>query len=224
MACYGKSDYHMYRIILLGATLALLAVAQDPAPPARGTARVSRYLIVSGDSSSGSWDSRDEPRFSEWRSKYGAHFAWFRQDGRDYIVTDSRTLAQLDDAMAPQREVNRQQAEVNRHQAEVNRLQDGVNGHQADVNRAQAAVNRQQALVNEGTEAQSRVNRNQSEVNSRHHDVNAEQDIVNRRQAGVNKEQEAVNQMQTRASAEIDKALQAVFDSAREQGLALDVR
>jgi hypothetical protein len=35
----------------------------------------------------------------------------------------------------------------------------------------------------------------------------------------VNKEQGEVNRMQTRASAEIEKALQAVFDSARRQGL-----
>jgi hypothetical protein len=53
--------------------------------------------------------------------------------------------------------------------------------------------------------------------------VNAEQDQVNQRQAVVNKEQDAVNQMQSRVSAEIDKALQAVFDSARRQGLAYEV-
>jgi hypothetical protein len=197
---------------------------QAPGPHAQGTARVTRYLIVSGDDTSGSWDSHDEPRFQAWRSKYGSHYAWFRQDGRDYIVTDSRILAQFEDAMAPQREVNSRQAEVNRHQGEVNRLQDGVNSHQAEVNRAQAEVNRQQSLVNRGGGEQSRVNQLQSEVNGKQHSVNAEQDKVNQRQAVVNKEQDVVNQMQTRASAEIDKALQAVFDSARRQGLALEAR
>jgi hypothetical protein len=193
---------------------------QAPAAPAHSNTRVTRYLIVSGDSSSGSWDSRDEPQFQEWRSKYGSHYAWFRQDGRDYILTDARILAQFEDAMAPQREVNRQQAEVNRHQSEVNRLQDGVNSHQSEVNRAQAEVNRQQSLVNRGGGEQSHVNQLQSEVNGKQHAVNAEQDKVNQRQGVVNKEQHEVNQMQTRASAEIDTALQAVFDSARRQGLA----
>jgi hypothetical protein len=192
----------------LGAAVVLLAAAQTP---------VTRYLIVSGDSSSGSWDSRDEPRFAEWRSKYGAHFAWFRQDGRDYIVTDSRTLAQFEEAMAPQREVNRQQAEVNRHQAGVNLLQQGVNSHQAEVNR-------QQSLVNQGGGEQSRVNQLQSEVNSKQHAVNAAQDKVNQKQAVVNREQDEVNQMQKRASAEIEKALAAIFDSARRQGLAHEAR
>ncbi|MGO4880179.1 MAG: hypothetical protein ACLP59_05080 [Bryobacteraceae bacterium] len=217
----GLTRYDSAPMLLLGALVLFLATPAVPqAPPTHDTAKVSRYLIVSGDSSSGSWDSRDEPRLEEWRSKYSSHFAWFRQDGRDYIVTDARILAQFDDAMAPQREVNRQQAEVNRHQAEVNRLQDGVNGHQADVNRAQAEVNRQQGLVNRGGEGQSHVNQLQSEVNGKQHVVNAEQDKVNQRQAVVNKEQGEVNQMQRRASAEIDKALQAVFDSARRLGLA----
>jgi hypothetical protein len=222
-------------ILLLGVAVIVVAAAQAPmaptspagplapqapAAPTHGNTRVTRYLIVSGDDMSGSWDSRDEPRFQEWRSKYGSHYAWFRQDGRDYILTDARILAQFEDAMAPQREVNSRQAEVNRHQADVNHLQDGVNRHQADVNRAQAEVNRQQNLVNQGGEEQSRVNQLQSEVNGKQHVVNAEQDKVNQRQAVVNKEQGEVNQMQTRASAEIDKALQAVFDSARRQGLA----
>ena len=53
--------------------------------------------------------------------------------------------------------------------------------------------------------------------------MNAEQDKVNQWQAIVNKEQDAVNQMQMRASAEIDQAVRAVFDSARRQGLAHEV-
>jgi hypothetical protein len=234
----GVTRYGFAMILLTGTPVVFLAAAQAPAPskapavpaapqapqaplsPARDAAKVTRYLIVSGDSSSGSWDSRDEARFKEWRSKYGAHYAWLRQDGRDYIVTDSRTMAEFEAAMAPQREVDRRQAEVNRNQADVNRLQEGVNSHQAEVNRAQAEVNRQQSLVNQGTGVQSHVNQIQSEVNGKQHAVNAEHDQVNQRQAVVNKEQDAVNLMQTRVSAEIDKALQAVFDSARRQGLA----
>lgn len=234
-ATHGLTRNGFAAILLLGVAVVVVAAAQAPmaptspaaplapqapAAPAHGNTRVTRYLIVSANDMSGSWDSRDEPRFQEWRSKYGSHYAWFRQDGRDYIVTDARILAQFEDAMAPQREVNSRQAEVNRHQADVNRLQDGVNRHQADVNRAQAEVNRQQNLVNQGGEEQSRVNQLQSDVNGKQHVVNAEQDKVNQRQSVVNKEQGEVNQMQTRASAEIDKALQAVFDSARRQGSA----
>jgi len=234
-AARGLARYGFATILLLGAAVVFLAAAQVPpspttpptpqAPtaPARYAARVTRYLIVSGDDTSGSWDSRDDPRFQAWRSKYGSHYAWFRQDGRDYIVTDSRIMAQFEEAMAPQREVNSRQTEVNRHQSEVNRLQDGVNSHQSDVNRAQAEVNRQQSLVNRGGGEQSRVNQLQSEVNGKQHAVNAEQEKVNQRQALVNKEQNEVNQMQNRASAEIDKALQAVFDSARRQGFAHEV-
>jgi hypothetical protein len=202
--------------LLVGA-LVFVAAAQRPMPPAR-------YLIVSGDSMTGSWDSRDEHRIKSWRSRYGSNFAWFRQDNRDYIVTDSRTLAALQDALAPQREVDSRQDTVNRHQAEVNTLQSGVNGHQAEVNRAQAEVNRQQSLVNEGNGSQSHVNDLQSGANSRQSGVNAEQEKVNQRQAVVNREQDAVNEMEARVSPEIEKALQGVFDAARRQGLTHEVR
>jgi hypothetical protein len=241
----GVTRFGLATILVLGAAVVFLAAAaipgqaqaplaprapvapagpQAPVLGARDGSKVTRYLIVSGDGMNGSWDSRDERRFKEWRSQYGPHYAWFRQDGRDYIVSDSRTMAQFEDAMAPQREVNRRQSVVNSHQAEVNRMQGEVNGHQADVNRAQAEVNRQQDLVNEGSGAQSRVNELQSEVNRKQGAVNAEQDKVNRQQDVVNREQDTVNEAQDRAAAEIDKALQAVFDSARRQGLAHEVR
>jgi hypothetical protein len=186
--------------------------------------RVTRYLIVSADSTSGSWDSRDEPQIRAWRSQYGAHFAWFRQDSHDYIVTDAATLDRLQDAMAPQLEVNRQQGEVNAHQAQVNRLQADVNSHQEEVNRHQGEVNRQQSLANRGAEEQSVVNGLQAQVNRQQKDVNGEQGKVNREQSVVNQEQSVVNAAQTRASAEIRQALQTVFDSARTQGLAHQVR
>jgi hypothetical protein len=204
-------------VLLLGAGVIFRADAGSPN-------KVTKYLIVSGDSSSGSWDSRDEARLTKWRAQYGTDFAWFRQDGRDYIVTDEHILAEFQNAMAPQREVNRQQEEVNRHQEEVNRQQERVNSHQEGVNRAQHEVNQQQNLVNRGTGDQERVNRLQSEVNGKQQAVNAEQEKVNQQQAVVNKEQEVVNRNQARANVEVDRAMQAVFDSVRRQGLAHEVR
>ena len=200
--------------------LAAFAVFPAAAQESAHGGKVSRYVIVSGDSSNGSWDSRDEWRMERWRGIYGSHFAWFRQDGRDYIISDERALAEIENAMAPQREVNRQQNEVNRHQGDVNRQQQIVNRHQEDVNRAQGEVNRQQSLVNQGAGSQEAVNRQQSEVNAKQQAVNAEQQKVNEQQAVVNREQEAVNRTETRVSAEIERALQVVFDTARRQGTA----
>jgi len=203
-------------VFLMGASIVLSS---------GGFARTApRYLIVSGDSMSGSWDSSDEARIAKWRAQYGPEFAWFRQDGRDYIVTDERTLMALHDAMGPQREINRQQSEVNRHQGEVNRQQGIVNGHQAEVNRAQAEVNRQQDLVNRGEAHQDSANRMQAEVNGKQQKVNAEQETVNQQQAVVNREQDVVNRAQERASAEIDHALHDVFSSALREGRAHEAR
>lgn len=246
---HGLTQLGLAAILLLGVPVVFLAAAASPQPPqapaapsapsappepplppqvprspVRGKSRVTRYLIVSGDSWSGSWEGRDEWRYKKWRAQYGSDYAWFRQDGHDYIVNDEHTMAEFQNAMAPQREVNRQQEEVNRHQEEVNRQQEQVNSHQEDVNRAQEEVNRQQSLVNERSGDQERVNRLQTEVNGKQQTVNAQQEKVNQQQEVVNREQEAVNKVQTRVSAEIENALQGVFDSARRQGLAHEVR
>jgi hypothetical protein len=211
-------------MLVFGVPVVCLAAAQAPLASSHDSSRITRYLIVSGDSSSGSWDSRDDARLKEWRTKYGSHFAWFRQDGRDYIIDDHRTLDEFEEAMGPQREVNRHQDDVNRHQDLVNGQQGKVNRQQDGVNCAQEGVNQQQSLVNQGGGEQSRVNQLQSEVNGKQRAVNAEQDKVNREQSVVNREQDAVNQMQARASVEVERALQAVFDSARRHGLAHEVR
>ena len=189
--------------------------------------RETRYLIVDGESMSGSWDTRDEPRLRSWRSRYGGHFAWFHRDSRDYIVTDVAVLGQLRDAMGPQKEVNAKQAEVNLKQADVNRNQDKVNRLQAGVNEAQAMVNKEQEKVNrlerEGNssaDSQSRVNRMQAEVNARQSEVNSQQDVVNRLQADVNAQQAVVNRLQERASQTIDRSIRRIFDQVMNKGLA----
>ena len=187
----------------------------------------SHYLIVDGESMSGSWNSRDEPRLAQWRSRYGNRFAWFRRNGHDYIVTDETLLAQFREAMGPQKEVNAKQAAVNLKQADVNRHQDKVNRRQAEVNDAQAVVNKEQEKVNhlvrEGATdegPQSRVNRMQAEVNAQQSEVNRLQDGVNREQAVVNGQQADVNRLQARASQIIDQSIRRIFDEVVSKGLA----
>ena len=204
-------------LFFLAAQAALQAQSSD--------GRITSYVIVSGDSSmSGSWDSSDEARLHQLRSQYGSHFACFRVDGNDYVITSQSTLDEIEEAMAPQRAVNQQQGAVNTHQGAVNRMQAVVNAHQHEVNRAQSEVNRQQDLVNHHSGSQSDVNHMQSEVNAKQHEVNAEQKNVNREQDVVNSEQRVVNEAQKRASTQIRAALQGIFDSARAHGLAHQVR
>jgi hypothetical protein len=189
--------------------------------------REIRYLIVDGESMSGSWDTRDEPLFAKWRSRYGDHFAWFRRDGHDYIVTDETVLWQIRDAMGPQKEVNAKQATVNLMQADVNRHQDKINQLQAEVNGAQAIVNKEQEKVSrldsEGgarDDGQSRVNQVQAQVNARQSVVNSQQDGVNREQAEVNAQQAVVNRLQERASQTIGRSIHLIFDEVMSKGLA----
>lgn len=182
----------------------------DSAKPAKHVIR--RYVIVQGDSTNGSWDDSDTPSTAQLRSQFGDRFAWFRKDGRDYVVTASAVLDELDRAMEPQKNVNRMQARVNRAQAHVNELQAGVNAHQQDVNAAQAQVNASHPGVD-----QERVNRKQADVNAEQADVNAEQ-------SKVNALQEKVNEEQRRVSAEIERRLQEIFESALRRGVATEIR
>jgi len=165
---------------------------------------VTRYLIVSGDSISGSWDSRDEHLIKQLRSQYGNHFVWFRQTGHDYVGSGDSLLADIQAAMAPQREVNRRQSDVNRHQNEVNSRQSEVN-HGGGV-------------------GQDEVNHLQHDVNAKQNDVNAEQRKVNDQQSVVDKEQNVVNQSQREANVEIKEALDSIFDSALARGLVHEVK
>ena len=215
---------------------------QAPAATQASSSTIRRYIVVQGDSMSGSWDSESEDA-NALRARYGDNFAWFRQSGHEYIVTDANVMADLEKAMEPQKGVNRKQAEVNKEQARVNGLQHTVNAHQNDVNALQNEVNRRQNLVNQiqnavnhqdnatlvqktqelqqlaaKTEAsQDAVNRKQAEVNQEQSGVNAEQSKVNAMQAKVNEEQH-------RVSAEFSKRMQEILDGAVKKGVAKEIR
>jgi predicted HicB family RNase H-like nuclease len=231
---------------LTWAGIILLFSAAVPAQAPTETIR--HYVIVNGDSMSGSWDSNDGidgGGLDALRARFGRHFAWFRQGGHEYVVTDAAVLAELDKAMEPQKNVNRMQAEVNRQQSRVNGLQARVNAHQADVNALQGEVNRRQQLVNQiqaavdrgdngdlvqKLEAQLRelrANRpeaNQANVNRMQSQVNQEQAGVNAEQAKVNAMQQPVNDEQRRVSAEFSRRVQEIFHSALQRAAAQQVK
>lgn len=249
---------------------ALAAVAQVPVPAGpKPAAPVRRYIMVLGNTQSGSWDSSDSVRPETLRARYGTRFLWFRQGGADRVITDAGVMAELEQALEPQKKVNAQQDQVNRLQSAVNAQQDkvntqqnGVNGEQDKVNREQDKVNRAQDTVNKrqdllnriqeagargskedavrkleallaelrtapGAASQDEVNRLQAQVNEQQHRVNGLQDTVNQAQAQVNGEQQKVNAEQAKVnavqhqvSAEFDRRLQQIFDSAIRRGLA----
>jgi len=192
--------------------LTVVAAATTHAGSAKGTEHViHRYLIVHGDSTTGSWDDSDSSSREGLRQRFGDRFAWFRKDGHEYVITASAVLDELDRALEPQKNVNRMQAGVNREQRRVNEMQAGVNALQHDVNAMQAQVNENRGID------QGRVNRKQA-------DVNAEQAVVNAEQAKVNAMQEKVNEEQRRVSAELRRRVDEIFHSAVQSGAARELR
>ena len=203
------------------------------------TATIRRYIIVNGDSMSGSWDSKDPVDTNALRARFGEHFAWFQQGDQGYVVTDAAVLADLDKAMEPQKNVNRMQAGVNKEQSRVNGLQAKVNAHQGEVNALQHEVNRRQELANQvqaavngGDNADlvrkleaelqqlrtSQPEANQANVNRMQSQVNQEQASVNAEQAKVNAMQQPVNEEQRRVSAEFARRVQEILGSALQRG------
>jgi Zn-dependent protease with chaperone function len=212
------------------------ATPESPLPPAAPQARtISRYIIVSGDSTSMSLDSSDPANPETLRARFGNHFAWFRRAGSEYVITDASVLAELRQANDPQKEVNRVQSEVNAQQAIVNSVQGKVNSLQSEVNGLQGQVNRRQDLINriqssankddkdalikslkaaideleasKSAPDQETVNRRQSQVNEEQHKVNEEQQKVNQLQSKVSAEQQ-------RVSAEYSRRIEQILDSA----------
>ncbi|QOY87914.1 M56 family metallopeptidase [Paludibaculum fermentans] len=189
----------------------------------RSEGALRRYVIVLGDTQSGSWDSSEPASPENLRSRFGNRFAWFRQSGGEYVITDEGVLHEIEQAMEPQKKVNAEQEKVNRLQSAVNELQGKMNGRQNEVNAVQDKVNAQQAVVNA---AQATVNRRQDLLN-RIHDAGSResneaavkkveallkelratpgassQEEVNRQQAKVNEEQGRVNELQGKVNAE----------------------
>lgn len=222
----------------------VLASAQTPAPKHE----VRRYVIVNGDMTSGSWSSDDWPNPQSLRSKYGEHFAWFRDEsrggGHEYVITDSGVMAELDKAEEPQKKVNAMQADVNREQSRVNALQAKVNAHQNDVNALQHEVNHRQDIANqvqsavsngsnaalidkleaELRELRAKPEISQASVNQMQSQVNEEQHRVNAEQAKVNEMQRPVNDEQHRVSAEFAVKIREIFGNALENGTAREIK
>ena len=236
----------MRRSAHLVAGISLLLISMVSAISASGTQQptttheVRRYVIVKGDNMSGSWDSDDSPNVQVLRSRYGEHFAWFRDGGHEYIITGAGVLAELDKAMEPQKKVNAMQADVNSDQSRVNAMQSKVNAHQNDVNAAQHEVNQRQNLANrlqsavsngssaaeidrlqaELRDMRAKPDLSQQSVNQMQSQVNAEQNGVNAEQAKVNERQHGVNTEQHRVSAEFAVQIRQIFSDALEHGTA----
>jgi hypothetical protein len=226
-----------------GASVSQSQAAQATTAPAdpvqKTTPKFRRYMIFSGDSVSGSWDSRDRMDEQGLRARFGPDFVWLRQGGYEYVVTDPGVLAELERAMEPQKEVNRMQSDVNdrqsvvnSHQSEVNRVQGEVNSQQAQVNRRQEIINQLQSAKQDdelikkmsaalaelqsrkgGAADQETVNRARGKVNDMQAQVNAEQHEVNERQ-------HKVNENQRRVSAEFSARIDEILDSAMRRRLA----
>jgi beta-lactamase regulating signal transducer with metallopeptidase domain len=233
------------------ATVEPAQAAQAPAaaaPPGEGATprpgrSIRRYIVFSGDSTSGSWDSSDSPDEQELRQRFGEHFVWFRQGRSEYVVTDASVMAQLEEAMAPQKEVNRMQEAVNKQQEVVNQHQENVNRSQSAVNAIQEAVNRRQELINElqaaegddelirrleATLAELRAKKgetkDQDTANREQAKVNALQAHVNEEQNKVNEQQHKVNEEQNRVSGQYEGRITEILDSAVRQHLAQELK
>jgi hypothetical protein len=216
------------------------STAMQPAIAGQGSANIQRYIVVDSNSMSGSWDTNDTD-VEGVREKFGRHFAWFRANGNEYVITDPGVLEEFRKANAPQEEVNKMQADVNAHQSVVNDMQSEVNVMQKNVNDLQHKVNVRQDIANriqssvnhddkealmqklqqaEQDVRDGRADSDQSTVNREQAKVNEVQQKVNAKQAEVNELQHKVNDQQQRVNVEYRRRVQEIFQSAMSRGLA----
>ncbi|MEO8659180.1 MAG: M56 family metallopeptidase [Bryobacteraceae bacterium] len=194
--------------------------SQTPEPSKKvRVSSVRRYRIFLGDTQSGQWDSDDPVDDEALHARFGRRFAWFRQAGNAYVITDNGVLAEIEKAMEPQKRVNEMQDRVNQLQNAVNQMQEKMNGQQNNVsglqdkvNELQNEVNRLQAEANRIQEIRNRIADSSDKEGKdalirkmeaaiqelRKSRETVDQDAVNRQQGLVNAEQSRVNEAQHR--------------------------
>lgn len=150
---------------------------------------------------------------------YGDDFFWFTRGGREYVVRDAATLAQL-------RELYRPQAELGQEQAALGEKQAALGRKQADLGREQARLGLEQASVALDPIGDSDAARSarQNELSRRQNDLGARQKAFGDRQSELGKQQAALGARQTALSRDVEKKLDGIVDDLVRRGIAREVK
>jgi chromosome segregation ATPase len=158
---------------------------------------VSALVMIDGDSDyafSTGWSHGPEARLRA----AGRDVVWFRYDGKDYVIHDSRTLGTLHEFMKRQTESTHGQRDLARQQAELAREQRRLASDQARLAREQshAAVEGQRGGEAERDASDARIEslrRQQDELRAQQDALRAQQDELAQQQDALREAQESAN-------------------------------
>ena len=126
--------------------------------------KTSWALVQPGSRVTMSGNTEDVQRV---QARFKAPFFWFRQGGKEYVVTDKGVIDRIVELSRPQEDLGRQQGKLGEQQSRLGREQSRLGRMQArdpgnpDVSRQQAQIGREQSRIGR---LQSDLGRKQAEL------------------------------------------------------------
>lgn len=205
-----------------------------------GPNEIDAYVFTrdDGHSRNGSGDTRDWKEAEALREEMDARsMLWFRRGDDRYVITDRDLLEQIDEMLAPQLELGRQQGALGRKQGELGRLQGELGQKQGKLGRMQADISRRHASLVARLAAaslsdrdadlleqeQEAISRQQNEIGELQSELGAQQAKLGERQSVLGAQQAELGRQQEKVSKQVQRQLEALALKAIEDGTAKPV-
>lgn len=197
-----------------------LAVVGLLAAPAAAEGRDGyAYLSGNGSSITMSGDSRDVPRIRSLKQG-NAPVLWFRDGGREYVVRDPDTLAQLDAIWKPSRKLDDAEAALDRKEEEIDRKRDQLDARRDQLESRREALADRAADLDHDDKQRRELQQQQQALGDEIRGLDAPMKDLRAQTAALRRQIDALRQEQKAASAKEQVELRALFRRAITAGTA----
>lgn len=209
------------------------------------------YAIVRGDGShqmsfNGDIHSSDIDKARQQAG--GKDFLWFRHEGKDYIVDDPSTLAQIEAMYKPMEDLGRQQEELGKKQEALGKQQEAL-GHQQeqasvptpDMSKEIAAIEESMAKLKASQgknmtqeqfadlqeklgELQGRLGDIQGEIGSRQGEVGERMGALGEKMGALGEQMGELGERQGKIAKDADQKVKSIIDQSLHNGKARPIQ
>lgn len=231
-------------------SLASVPVAQDGNAQDRRQDDV-RFVYFNGDKSTTiSGSSNDASRARRYQ-RSGEPMLWFRRDGREYIVRDSRVLRDVEDLWEPVSRIGEEQGRIGAKQGEIGAEQGRHGAKQGEIGAAQGVIGAKQGVVaarlgllaareSQGLSGSERrdIEREREELRRDMRELDREMDALNRKMRDYNppmrelgdemsalgREMSSLGARMNDATRRANSGMRSLIDRAIRSGAAEEIR
>ena len=209
------------------------------------------YAIVRGDGShqmSFNGDIHTSDIDKARKQAAGKDFLWFRHDGKDYVVDDPATLAQIEAMYKPMEDLGRQQEELGKKQEALGKQQEEI-GHQqeqasvptpdmskeiAEIEAAMAKLKASQGknmtqeqfgdLQEKLGELQGRLGDIQGEIGSKQGEFGERMGALGEKMGELGEQMGRLGEQQGKIAEQADQKVKSIIDQSLKNGKARPVQ